>query len=209
MRERSSRADVRATFDTIAADFARTRKHPWEPVERFVDDRQGGPLALDIGCGNGRHLSLLAERWSTVLGLDLSRALLTIAQETQFGSLCQGDATQLPIRPDSVDCALYVAALHHIPSPGGRRDSLSEINRVLTEDGAALISVWSVAHDRFSGVEPGDTTVPWTLPTGETVDRYYHLFDIRTFAALLDRTRLAVERQWEEGGNCWAIVRSA
>jgi len=49
-------------------------------VESFLADRTA-ETALDVGCGNGRHAELLAERADRVLALDASRGLLDAARE--------------------------------------------------------------------------------------------------------------------------------
>jgi trans-aconitate methyltransferase len=57
---------VHHTYDRIAAHFAQTREYPWPEVESFLDGRTA-EVALDLGCGNGRHAELLAERADRVL----------------------------------------------------------------------------------------------------------------------------------------------
>ena len=104
----------------IAEHFAATREYPWPEVESFLADRRGA-VALDLGCGNGRHAELLADRAGTVVGVDLSRGLLRAARDraTERGfddslSLVQGDAARVPLAADAVDLAVYVATLHHL-----------------------------------------------------------------------------------------------
>jgi SAM-dependent methyltransferase len=213
--DRSRRA-VRETYDDIAAHFAKTRANPWPEVESFLEDRTGR-LGLDVGCGNGRHAGPLADRVDRVLGVDASGELLGIARERaiQRGYAAAfdpvgGDAARLPIRPGSVDIALYVATIHHLPTRALRRESLSELGRVLSVPGTALVSAWSTAHDRFDALpddpEGFDTSVDWTLPGGETVPRFYHIYALPEFEADLDASGLSVERSFVSSGNCYAVV---
>jgi len=53
---------------------------------------------LDVGCGTGRHLEVLAARGFSVTGLDRSRALLDHARESGIlpGRLVRGDMRRLP-----------------------------------------------------------------------------------------------------------------
>ncbi|ELY61057.1 class I SAM-dependent methyltransferase [Natronolimnohabitans innermongolicus] len=214
------RAAVRDTYDRIASHFASTREYPWPEVEAFVDDHARGAspgdadtprVGLDLGCGNCRHAELLAPHCETVVGLDASRGLLETgrerATERAFAvALCQGDAAALPLATDSVDLAVYVATLHHLPTARARRKSLDELARVLAPDGRALVSAWSTAHDRFDETEGFDTTVEWTLPGGETIDRFYHIYAPAEFDAALEASALEV-RSWElSSGNCYATV---
>ena len=202
-----TRAAVRATYDRIGAHFAKTRVNPWPEVEDFLNGRTGG-VGLDIGCGNGRHTALLAECCDRAVGLDASRALLDVAREQAHAqsSLAQGDAGRLPLASGSVDLAVYVATLHHLPTRAGRIASLTDLARVLAPGARALVSAWSTDHDRFDADEGFDTTVDWTLPGGETVDRFYHIYDAEEFRADLRESGVAVRSVRVSSGNCYAVV---
>jgi len=211
-----SRDRVRRTYDRIATHFAATREYPWPEVESFLEDREGA-VGLDVGCGNGRHAELLADRVDTVLALDVSRSVLETARsrarDRAFDvALVQGDAVALPIVTDGVDLAVSIATIHHLPSRSGRQESLAELARVLSPDGSALVSAWSTAHDRFDASpddETGfDTSLEWTLPDGETIDRYYHIYAPAEFEADLEAGGLAIESSFVSSGNCYAVVRS-
>ena len=204
------RAEVRDTYDRIATHFAATREYAWPEVESFLDDTTGR-VGLDVGCGNCRHAEVLADRVDRTIGLDVSRGLLETGRERATDrafavDLIQADAAAVPLRTDTVDLAVYVATLHHLPSRESRLASLDELARVLSPEGRALVSAWSTAHDRFDADEGFDTTVEWTLPGGEPVDRFYHIYDPEEFEADLEESDLVV-REWElSSGNCYAEV---
>jgi tRNA (uracil-5-)-methyltransferase TRM9 len=205
---------VPAVYDRIADAFAATRRHPWPEVEAFVDGLSTVERSLDVGCGNGRHAALLGRRSTTVVGLDASRALLRIARERArdrgyagaFAAVA-GDTGALPLRDGSVDAAVHVATLHHLRSRERRVRALTDLGRVLAPGAPALVSVWSVTHDRFDADRGHDTTVDWTLPDGERVPRFYHVYDPDEFAADLAASGLVVERTTVSSGNCYATVR--
>lgn len=201
-----------ATYDRIAAHFSKTREYAWPEVESFLDGRSA-TRALDVGCGNGRHTELLAARSTSVVGVDLSRELLreatTRARERDFDAIADfvhGDAAALPIAGESIDLAVYVATLHHLSPRAARVRSLDELARVLEPDGTALVSVWSTAHDRFDRESGFDTTVDWTLPGGETVPRYYHIYSPSEFERDLDASDLEPRDVDVSSGNCYAVV---
>ena len=205
------RPDPRHTYDRIATHFAATREYPWPEVETFVADREATALALDVGCGNARHAELLATVADRVLALDASRGLLETARERRTtrgfdADLLQGDAAHLPVRPDCIGLAVYVATLHHLHPRATRVASLDELARVLAPTGRALVGVWSTTHDRFDATTGFDTTVDWTLPGGETVPRYYHIYDPDEFAADLAASDLTVHDRFESSGNAYAVV---
>ncbi|KAB1194753.1 methyltransferase domain-containing protein [Haloferax sp. MBLA0076] len=208
------RTAVRETYDRIASHFASTREYPWPEVESFVTDATAdGPAtrALDLGCGNGRHVELLSGHADDVVGLDVSRGLLdeatTRATDRGFDAgLVQGDASRLPFVDDAFDLAVYVATLHHLTPRESRVASLDELARVLASDGRAVVSAWSTAHDTFDREEGFDTTVDWTLPGGETVPRFYHIYSPDEFDADLAESSLTVVESEISSGNCYAIV---
>lgn len=215
-----SPARVRDVYDEIASHFAQTRAYPWPEVESFVDEAASGPVGLDLGCANGRHLELLVEPCETIVGLDVSRGLLDEARERLADTaaarvvLLQGDVAAIPIASSVVDTALYVATIHHLPDRETRRRSLRELARVLSADGVALVSAWSTAHDRFRDVSADaadgfDTTIDWTLPGGETIPRFYHIYAQPELEADLEAAGLAIESFVVSSGNCYARIMTA
>ncbi|RDZ65218.1 SAM-dependent methyltransferase [Haloferax sp. Atlit-12N] len=211
------RDGVRETYDRIASHFASTREYPWPEVESFVADAtESGPAtrALDLGCGNGRHVELLSAHADGVVGLDVSRGLLdeAVARAAERGfdaGLVQGDASRLPFADDAFDLAVYVATIHHLAPRAARVASLNELARVLDADGRAVVSAWSTAHDTFDREDGFDTTVDWTLPGGETVPRFYHIYAPDEFDADLDASDLEVVESTVSSGNCYAVVAGA
>jgi ubiquinone/menaquinone biosynthesis C-methylase UbiE len=197
---------LRETFDTIADSFDETRREPWEDVRDFVEEREGA-VALDLGCGNGRHLDLLRERFDTVVGMDFSLSMLRLCD----GAAVRGDLTRLPFADSCADCALCIAALHHLPSREQRLTALDEIARVLRDSGDALVSVWAIEHPKFDTerdeirASGGDVYVPWKRGDEER-DRYYHIHERDEFEALVAESPLE-GNVWESNGNYYARLR--
>lgn len=208
-------APPRETYDRIAEHFAATREYPWPEVTSFLDEHAAGATrGLDVGCGNGRHAEAMADRLPSVVGYDASRGLLQQARgrasERGFEvALVRGDAASLPLRDDAFDLGVYVATLHHLRSREARVGSLSELARVLRPDGRALVSAWSTEHDRFDETAGFDTTVDWTLPGGERVPRFYHIYDPAEFEADLGASDLRTLDAFVSSGNCYAVVAPA
>lgn len=207
-------SDVREAYDAIATHFASTREYPWPEVESFLDGRSG-EWGLDVGCGNGRHAEGIAARTDSVVGIDVSRRLLDVADdrlESIAGvHLLQADAGSLPVGDGQIDVGVYVATLHHLPNQSARRRSLDELARVLGPGGRGLVSAWSTVHERFddtdADAEDGfDTTLDWTLPDGEVVPRYYHIYAPAEFESDLRASALVIEDSYVSSGNCYAEV---
>ncbi|WP_246308208.1 class I SAM-dependent methyltransferase [Halorarum salinum] len=196
----------------MASHFAETRAYPWPEVESFLEGRTAR-RGLDVGCGNGRHVEALADRVEHVVGVDVSGGLLREAVDRarersylgQFAAV-RGDAATLPFREDAFEVAVYVAALHHLGTRERRVGSLSELSRVLAPGGRGLVSAWSTESERFDREEGFDTAVDWTLPGGETVPRYYHVYDPDEFRSDLDASALRTVEAFVSSGNCYAVV---
>lgn len=212
------RSDSQAVYDRIATHFAQTREYVWPEVESFVDnevDRRGElGRGLDLGCGNGRHTELLADRGAPVVGLDVSRRLLTeathrAADRAFDAAFVHGDAARLPFDDSTFSHVVYTATIHHLRPRATRLASLAEIGRILTSDGRALVSAWSTVHDRFDAEEGFDTTVDWTLPDGECVGRFYHIYDPDEFRRdLADAAAIRCLEYQISSGNCYAVIAS-
>ncbi|MFB6091527.1 MAG: class I SAM-dependent methyltransferase [Haloquadratum sp.] len=236
-------SSARETYDRIAEHFASTRAYPWPEVRAFLTGEAEGDLddaaerlrgaaapadrsapasgrptdvALDLGCGNGRHAEVLTQVVDAVVGVDVSGRLLRTARKRAAARgfddslrAVQADAAALPLRSGTVAVAVYVAALHHLRPRERRVRSLSELNRVLVPDGRALVSAWSTAHDRFEASEGFDTTVDWTLPGGESVPRFYHIYDPGEFAADVRASDLRLLDAVVSSGNCYAVVEGS
>ncbi len=202
-----TRGSVHRTYERIADHFAATRTAGWPEIETFLEGRRVD-TACDLGCANGRHFGALGTVATRVAGLDFVRPLLVLASERMAGDVdcVQGDVVSPPFQADTFELALFVATLHHVPSRADRVRALDELARILQGNG--LISVWSVTADRFDFQESRDQYVPWTLPDGEIVERYYHLYDRADFAAELEDSRLHVRSIEASSGNWYAVVRS-
>jgi len=97
---------------------------------------------LDIGCGAGRMLELLAPRAETAVGVDLSPAMLGVAraQIEQAGlrniQLRQGDIYALPVEAGAFDLAVVHQVLHYLDTPAR---ALREAARALAPQGRLIV----------------------------------------------------------------------
>jgi len=104
----------------------------------------GGRL-LDIGCSAGEIGRLVADRFDSVAGVDLSERDIRYGQAFKSANQCLavGDVTRLPLRSAAFDAALCIETLEHIPDDAA---VLAEACRVLKSGGFLLVSV---PHSRF------------------------------------------------------------
>ncbi len=212
-----TKADVRATYERIAEPFSITRNEPWPEVLQFIREIPDCARVLDLGCGNGRGVPALIERGLHVVGLDFSRSLLLLARKRPTGAdvnrahWIEGEAGAIPLRGGCVDAVLCVAVLHHLPTRTDRIAALDEIRRVLVPRGRVFVSVWALDQPRFrkltesqkdrSTVSRGDIGVPWTMPDGTVIPRYYHLFREGELEELIIESGLHGETFFRSGDN--------
>ncbi|KEO83239.1 class I SAM-dependent methyltransferase [Tumebacillus flagellatus] len=112
----------------------------------------GRERMLDIGTATGRTLMAFAPHIGEGAGLDLTPAMLEIAdRESKAAGLTnltwqEGDAENIPFADDSFDLVSARICAHHFPEPGR---ALAEIARVLKPGGRLLlIDNYAPEHDR-------------------------------------------------------------
>ena len=102
----------------------------------WLPDSLHGRRVLDVGCGSGRYLLHARRRGATLVGVDLSAAMLRIA--SGFGlPVVRCDVLRLPISSGWADLVLCALTLGHTASLA---TALSEFARVLQVQGTALCS---------------------------------------------------------------------
>jgi ubiquinone/menaquinone biosynthesis C-methylase UbiE len=118
----------------------------WERFERNIVALlpiQPGMRVLDLGCGAGPHLGLLAERLrgkGEVVGFDLREDRLQIARERFRGNalvrLRQGDLHKMPFEAAGFDLVWSSHVFHGLPDIDG---AARELRRVLRPGGYAVL----------------------------------------------------------------------
>ncbi|MCW5765397.1 MAG: metalloregulator ArsR/SmtB family transcription factor [Phycisphaeraceae bacterium] len=105
-------------------------------------------VVADLGCGTGNAAELLAPIVKRVIAVDQSEPMLSAARKrlAQYKNVefVRGELEKLPIDSASVDAAVCVLVMHHIPDPPA---ACREIARVLRPGGTCLI-VDMIEHDR-------------------------------------------------------------
>src|SRR2546428_2477508 len=95
-------------------------------------------VALDAGCGTGRHTEYLASLGHKVIGVDTSPEMLGPAREkVPEGEFYEADLHDVPLADDSVDLVVCAIALSHVADLAG---ALGEFVRVLRPNGHLVIS---------------------------------------------------------------------
>jgi SAM-dependent methyltransferase len=102
-----------------------------------------GKLGLDMGCGFGRHIYNAAVFGAEMVGVDLSDAIESTAEnvrELPNVHLIQADVYHLPFKPGVFDFAYSIGVLHHLPDP---ERGYQRLLPIVKSKGAVFIWVYS------------------------------------------------------------------
>ena len=141
----------------------------------FEVEKKENLNALDIGCGSGRHLSLLSDFGITkIIGLDYSMPSLVLSKNHPHSFLINADSEKLPFGDMKIDLALCWGSLHYSDKKSFST-KVSEIFRIL-KHGGFLLGTLRSNRDTFMrrGKETGDNVWVTDLDDikGSTVSFY-------------------------------------
>jgi ubiquinone/menaquinone biosynthesis C-methylase UbiE len=110
---------------------------------------RGGAL-LDVGCGQGKSLGLLARKFKpdSLIGLDshgesLAEAREEIDRQGVVARLIEGDCTRIPLPDGSIDTVFCHQTFHHLVD---QQAALDEFHRVLKPGGTLLFAESTKAY---------------------------------------------------------------
>jgi ubiquinone/menaquinone biosynthesis C-methylase UbiE len=104
-------------------------------VLNMIEKEYTPEVVLDVGCGTGRLLRKVKERWSTarLIGVDAAAGMINRARQLMpYATFYVSKAESLPLPDDSVDLTLSTASFHHWQD---KEKALREIKRVLRVGG--------------------------------------------------------------------------
>ncbi len=151
----SLKGAVKEAFDDVAEKYASSAVHRGGPeLEALlaVAALRGDEAVLDAGCGPGHTAHALAAGAGSVIGVDLSPAMLeqarVLAREKGLtnASFQEGDVEALEFADATFDLVTSRYSAHHYPRP---QRALEEFHRVLRPGGRVLLV------DTISPEDPG------------------------------------------------------
>jgi len=166
-------------YNLIAEHFDETRYSLWNGVKLFLNNLPSNSYILDIGCGNGKYLSVRKDD-CYIYACDPCKKFVDIAKmKHPHAEIIIANGLSLPFLDNTFDAIISIAVLHHIYSENDRLQFIKEIRRVLKNGGKALITVWSTTSvkNKWINKSNNDYEVPWHMKNGDIHYRYYHLFD--------------------------------
>ena len=119
-------------FDRISPVYDETR----EPLSDEALNKAAARLAadgcisiLEAGVGTGRIAKPLSDRGFEIVGVDLSRGMLSKARAKGLEMLVMGDANNLPFAEKRFDAAMMAHVLHLLENPQRTFDGLKRMAR--------------------------------------------------------------------------------
>ena len=155
-------AEVEAVYDAIATEYD-DRVPGAGPLDaEFIRVEREFVLAqtesycekvLDLGCGTGRTSIPLARAGLSVVGLDLSAEMLTVATRKASAARVhvdfeRGNMCELRFAAETFDAVVSTLALMHLPE-SARLPVFLEVARVLRPGGKFVFSAKNAVFERF------------------------------------------------------------
>ncbi len=221
-------------YKQVAASFSDSRSYYWQGwnklvpyIQELAQNYHGQITVLDIGCGNGRFGSFLAEQLRDIkikyIGIDNSKELLKIAQSQTLSQNIKLEFVELDIVETLLDESLekklqsfsphFITALgvlHHIPSFQLRQDFISQLASALPNLGYLAFTTWNFLDTkRFKKkiVEPSQIKIdPQKLEKhdvildwkrGQTAHRYCHYTDQEELQKFIEASKLELISQFK------------
>lgn len=115
-------------------------------VQRAIRESDETGWLLDVGCGGGLFLKMMAERGHRVIGLDFSLSAASIAWQTNgVPALCAA-LSRAPLPPGSCAAVTLFHVLEHLYDPGSYLDAARDL---LLPEGRLILQVPNAACWQF------------------------------------------------------------
>ena len=112
-------------------------------------DLKDDAVILDLCCGEGRHSRALAALGYSVVGVDASPSLISIAQKESVGSkdarlwFLQGDMRNIPLHENSCDAVINLFTSFGFFDDFENLQTLRSASSVLKPNGKLLLDYWN------------------------------------------------------------------
>lgn len=182
-----------AVYDSGHAGIYEMCKDDYPPI---LEELRKAPFSdlLDVGCGTGPMIELLAREYPDIrlTGLDLTPKMIETAQAKGIPNarFLVGDSENLPFEANSFDAVICANSFHHYPNPQAFFDG---VRRVLRPGGRLVLRdytsldwvVWLMNH----------VEMPLANLFGHGDVRSYTLKQVRAFCDQAGLEVVALERR--------------
>ena len=176
-------------YDDIAREYTEeffTNTQDEKYIDQFLESLEGLKV-LDVGCGNGRDCKYIFQQEFHVRGIDLSKNMLSIAQElvpdVQFEIM---DLTNITYPENSYDGIISNCSLFHVPAEELPK-TLDSFSKVLKPNGKLLLILQE-------GL--GETMIEEPYRKGVYI--YMNYFSVQQLENILAKHRFEIDNIWKE-----------
>lgn len=127
-------------FSEMLPDWEKNFKWYFEPLP-FLGWLKG-KIALELGCGKGRHIFYAAKYAKEIIAVDLSSAIDSAFYNNRGKDnvhFIQADVFNLPFRNSCFDFVYSIGVLHHLPDPEAGFKALLKLLKI---EGGILIYIY-------------------------------------------------------------------
>ncbi|NQT00075.1 MAG: class I SAM-dependent methyltransferase [Candidatus Omnitrophica bacterium] len=182
----SYRADY---YSEWIAKQTKSRQRLWKSrLAQLKKYKHSGSL-LDVGCGDGIFLTLARDGGWEVCGTEISEYAWRYSKEKKGLNVFKGELKEANFGSRSFDCVTLWHTLEHTRDPLG---TLTEISRILKDDGILIVEVPNVNNYLFRAVYRLVKRKPLSLFSLR--DKEWHLFHFpeKNLKLLLEKANFQV-----------------
>jgi ubiquinone/menaquinone biosynthesis C-methylase UbiE len=154
------------------ADYA-CRGRLWGGTIRFLPVLPPGSRILELGCGDGKNLSVVQERGWEPVGIDFSSQATGLCRQNAgrepVDRVITADARMTPFKNNSFDVILATHIIGHMTLEG-RRMAAGEIFRLLLPGGTLIFCGFSMRDMRYGA---GEKIEDGTFRRGNGISTHY------------------------------------
>lgn len=180
-------------YDSGHAGIYELCKDDYPPILETLSQEPFSDL-LDVGCGTGPMIELLARAYPALrcTGLDLTPKMIETARAKGIPNarFLVGDSENLPFEAESFDAVICANSFHHYPNPQAFFDGVARVlrpgGRLVLRDYTSLdIIVWLMNH----------VEMPLANLFGHGDVRSYTLREVRAFCERAGLEVVTLERR--------------
>lgn len=173
---------------------AKFQDSQWKPLteanqaNQIIADAVGPGSVLDLGCGDGTLLALLAKRGIGGVGLDLSEKAVAIAHERGLDCRVHDLTEPLPFPDKSFDAVLIIDVLEHLYRP----------DQLLTEAARVAVQYVYISTPNFASLPARLQVLRGRVPENNTPrDGHIYWMTEQVVTHLTKGAGLVLDTAWD------------
>lgn len=202
--------NVKNIYEAISSHFNNTRLYKWSWVSEFLNTLKTNANVYDIGCGNGRNMINNNSKNLLFTGIDNCENFVSLCKSKDL-NVINANMIDVPLKSNSADAILCIAAFHHLENKENRVKALLEMKRLIKLGGKIMLSVWSINQPqktRRSFNNYGNNIVLYNK-FGTIYERFYYIFKIDELHQLFTLCGLTIaDYKYDCGNEIFTLVKS-